>query len=634
MRASNPLKTDWTWLVRLQMLALFVATHSFVGCDGPKNSEVIVEKQTKQTTTEQRSLDEPATIFPPASGQKADDHENVSKDTNSEKVNHGQATEKEVANESSSNPTVGDIYFEHLGKEAGLDFRREDDIRGLRRIFESTGGGVGAIDLDNDGLLDLFYTGACRLPLEPGALKPTCALFRNIGSMRFSSVTQPTRLIQGGYCQGVTVGDFDNDGFDDLYVTAFGENRLWKNCGDGTFTDDTESAGVRHSSWSTSCAFADLDTDGDLDLYVANYLKDSAEHPLQCPNPRSPDGFEQCPPSKYEGLDDVLFLNQGDGTFEDITEQAQLSGLRGKGLGVVVCDFDRNGIPEIYVANDGEANFLLVNESRPGEKPRYSERGLSSGVALSRAGYAQASMGIASGDYDSNGTIDLIVANFYGDYNTVYRNFGTLNFEDSTRSSGLLGPSRMVLGWGMGLIDFNADTQLDLYVANGHVEDRTWTGLPEPYQMPQQVFRNVGGKFEENSQKAGTYFAKNWLARGTAFGDFDQDGLVDVAISHQLENSAVLKNSTKIDPKTSFKNVRFIGRKTNRNGVGVKVEALDSDGKVLYYRELVGGSSFQSSSSYQVFLVNLGKIARIRVAWPSGQKQETQWHEGDIIIES
>ncbi|MFO1062675.1 MAG: VCBS repeat-containing protein [Pirellulales bacterium] len=357
--------------------------------------------------------------------------------------------EQSSVEDSSQSNLQSTIRFEAAAERLGIHFERYDDIRGERRIIESTGGGVGCFDYDCDGRIDVLFTGGCKLPLpadEP--LKPTCGLFQNDWPTQFRDVSSASRLAQGGYCQGVAVGDFDSDGFDDVYIAAFGENGMWHNCGDGTFQCVTADAGVQCSSWSTSTATSDLNQDGLLDLYVVNYLKESAEHPLKCPNQRAPDGFEQCPPAKYEGVDDVLFLNNGDGTFRDATETCGLKGKLGKGLGVAIFDFDGDFKPEIYVANDGEANYLLCNTAEPGQDPVYEDRGLTSGVALNYSGYAQASMGVAAGDYDQDGKVDLFLTNFYGDSSTVYRNFGGLHFEDLTRSTGLTGPSRKSLGWG------------------------------------------------------------------------------------------------------------------------------------------------------------------------------------------
>jgi hypothetical protein len=534
------------------------------------------------------------------------------------------------------------ISFAIVGAERGLDFRRYEDIRGHCRIFESTGGGVAMIDIDGDGLLDLMFTDGCRLPLPAGAdAAPLPApatpasdwqtggkLFRNLGAMRFAEITAQSGIEQTGLGQGCTVGDYDGDGFDDLYITSFGDNQLWRNNGDGTFSDVTERAGANVSSWSTSCAFADVNLDGHLDLYVANYLVDSLENPLLCPASDSPSGYTQCPPSKYTGVDDVLLINDGQGGFLDQSEAAGLRGLENKALGVVIANFDNRGLPEIFVANDGQANGLLVATEQPADATnftlRYNDQGLTSGVALSRSGYAQASMGVAHGDIDGDGFSDLILTHFYSDSNTVYRNLGDLRFDDVTRRSGLAGPSRQVLGWGTVLEDFDGDGQLDLFVSNGHVEDRHWLKHPEPFAMPAQLFINKGkGRLQDISHGAGEFFQNFWKGRGVAAGDLDGDGRIDLAISHLLEPAVVLWNQTELAAGVERGTVcRFVGLDSNRSGIGVRVELLDKNGISVSTREIIGGGSFLSASAQQLIIRAGTAIAGLRIHWPGGESEE------------
>lgn len=516
--------------------------------------------------------------------------------------------------------------FTTVGVDQGLEFVREDDIRGRRRIIESTGGGVAMLDMDNDGSLDLFFTGGCRVPEELQSETPTCVLFRNLGHANFINTTIPSKLLMPGYCQGCAVGDIDGDGFEDLYVTGFGRNGLWRSNGDGTFENITDAAAVQDSSWSTSCALADFNLDGHLDLYVTNYLDDSPDRPLLCPNENSPDGYEQCPPSKYEGVDDKLFLSNGAGRFIDATESAGLSKRYGKGLGVIVSDLNQDGFAEIFVANDGQANFLftpLPGSDRSGSlvsKLAYEELALISGCALSGSGYAQASMGIAAGDYDQSGTIDLLLTHFVRDNNTLYSNQGDLQFSDNTRTSGLLGPSKGVLGWGIVLRDFNGDGLPDIFVANGHVEDRRWLQRGEDYRMLPQIFENVGsGRFKEVFG-LGDYFARPWLGRGVAAGDLDGDHRVDLAISHQLENSVALLNRSPQVHRTI--EVKLVGVQSNRDACNTRVVLEDSAGERLRYDEIIGGGSFQSASTKSVFLsLPTGDEHRLLVEWPSGRRR-------------
>lgn len=518
--------------------------------------------------------------------------------------------------------------FRMLGPESGFDFERYDDLRGLHRILEVNGGGTAIVDFDRDGWLDVFMTNGCRLPLKQEQPETRCEFFANTGGMRFRNITDATGLIQHGQTHGCAVGDYDNDGFEDLYVTAYGRNAMWRNNGDGTFTDVTAGTATDVPAWSSSAAFADVNGDGNLDLYVVNYLQESDESPRLCPKPGSPDGYEQCPPAMFEGADDVLFLSDGSGRFLDATEFAGISHFHGKGLGVVISDLDQDGLPEIFVANDGQANFLFSPMPTLLEVPsidgssteirgfKYVERALLSSIALSEAGYAQANMGIAAGDHDASGTIDLLITHFYADTTTLYSNLGDLLFTDATRASRLGAPSRNRLGWGAAFCDFDNNGWLDLIVANGHIDDRTWMQHGEPYQMRAQIFRNdERGSFSDVSDWCGPYFQKEWLGRGLAVGDLDRDGKMDAVISNQLAPSYLLQNDTQNAGRSLV--LRFIGTSSNRDGYGVRVKM--TEGAPLVVREVTGGGSFQSASVTELHL-GMGNMqsAALAITWPSG----------------
>lgn len=517
--------------------------------------------------------------------------------------------------------------FRMIGRESGFDFERYDDLRGLHRILEVNGGGAGIVDFDRDGWLDVFMTNGCRLPLTEDNQSTRCEFFANRGAMQFRNVTNETGVIQHGYNHGCAVGDYDNDGFEDLYVTAYGHNAMWHNNGDGTFANVTQQTATDVTKWSSSAAFADLNGDGNLDLYVVNYMEESDSSPRLCPREGSPDGYEQCPPAMFEGAPDVLFLSDGSGTFIDATEFSGIASLHGKGLGIVVCDLDRDGRQEIFVANDGQANFLFVPSKETSDLPlggdgprvkgfKYEDRALLSNAALSESGYAQANMGVAAGDYDANGTTDLFITHFYADTSTLYSNQGDLQFLDATRSSKVGAPSRNRLGWGAAFCDTDNNGWLDLIVANGHVDDRTWLQQGEPYKMRAQIFRNnEDGTLSDVSDWAGTYFRENWLGRGLGIGDLDRDGRQDVVMCHQLAPSFCLKNETPT-PDASV-TLRLVGISSNRDGYGTRVEVIDATPIVA--RDLVGGASFQTSSATELHW-GLGKnpSASIKVQWPSG----------------
>lgn len=535
--------------------------------------------------------------------------------------------------------------FDIVAAESGFDFQRYDDMHGQRRIIETNGGGVGLLDIDGDHRLDIFMTNGCRLPLSLNDHSTPSVLFRNLGHWQFERCSDNAFLQQFGYAHGCSVGDLDSDGFDDLYVTAFGPNSLWRNNGDGTFSDATIESGTSVPVWSSSAAFADLNLDGHLDLYVVNYLDESDETPRLCPNPASPTGYEGCSPAIFDGVDDVLFLSDGTGRMVDVSANCGLAGLRGKGLGVVITDLDDDLVPEVYVANDGEANFLFksnvvnatskdaesallrsLSRASPAEDFHLTNLALASATALNESGFAQASMGIAAGDYDGNGTTDLFLTHFYGDTNTLYENSGQLVFRDATRSSRLGPLSRQTLGFGTVFLDADQDGWLDLFIANGHVDDRTWMPQPQPYHMPPQLMVNrLDGTFQEASAWAGNYFNQPRIGRGVAAGDLDSDGRTDLVVSHQLAPSVVLRNVTASHARTV--RVRLIGTVSNRSAIGAAVEF--SAGGLVQRRTISAGGSFQSASSRECLAAfPEDSDISIQVIWPGGRRQSIDQESG------
>lgn len=526
-------------------------------------------------------------------------------------------------------PTGSLPSFRDIAAESGVNFQRFDDISKLHRIIEGNGGGVALIDFDADGALDLFFTDGCRLPRSIVDTAHSNQMFQNDGTGRFRSVTRQAMSPWQGYCHGCAVGDYDNDGFEDLYVTAFGTNRLWHNEGDGTFRDASELLGSTASVWSSSAAFGDLNQDGNLDLYVANYVQTTDDPPELCPVPNSPDGVVACPPTVFHAEDDVLFVSNGDGTFRDTTRDSGVNGSDGKGLGVLIFDANQDGWSDIYVANDGMPNFLYLNNSMnsPDDiglaRPQFNEVAAQFGVAVNEQGIAESSMGIAHGDADRDGWTDLLLTNFVTETNTFYRNLQGKSFADETRASGLGAPSRQSLGFGTVFLDFDNDGWLDLFVAAGHIDDLRWNSLTSQYAMPPQFYRNEhDGTFIEVSPWAGKYFEGEWLGRGTALGDIDNDGQVDLVVSHQLSPSAVLRNETPSAHKGLV--LKLIGRNSNRSAIGARIEVEGLERPFVH--EVVGGGSYQSASDIRVN-IGLGTLAavdKVRVRWPSGAVNELE----------
>ncbi len=495
---------------------------------------------------------------------------------------------------------------------AGLHFVFDNGASDLRQMPETTAGGVGLLDFDGDGWLDVYLTQAGPFPPELDSPRTGGdRLFRNRGDGTFEDATASSGLaaFARGYSHGVTVGDFDNDGSPDLFITRWRRYALYRNRGDGTFEDVTQKWGMGGDrDWPTSAAFADLDGDGDLDLYVCHYLAWDASNPSLCRDHRT-NAYTYCSPQYSPSLADHLFRNDG-GRFTDVTAEAGIVDRDGRGLGVVVADLDGDGRPDIYVANDQTANYLFRNLGGF----RFEEIGGTSGVASSGAGVYQASMGVASADIDGDGTPDLAVTNFYNELTTIYRNRGAGIFTDSTVESGVAAPSRYLLGFGAAFLDVDNDGWPDLATANGHVGDFR----PEiPWLMPAQLLVGTGGgRFADASDRAGPPWRVDRLGRGLATGDLDNDGRVDLLILSQNQPLAYFHNRSAGGHSLTL---RLEGTESNRDAVGARVTVVAGGRRRNAWR--IGGGSYQSASEGRLHF-GLGDAERaeeIEVTWPSGR---------------
>jgi tetratricopeptide (TPR) repeat protein len=507
--------------------------------------------------------------------------------------------------------------FRDDARAVGLRFVYENDPTPLCRMPETMGGGVGLLDYDGDGWLDVYAVQGGTLSSDPAPANTPQGdrLFRNRRDGTFEDVTVGSKLaaMPGGYGHGVAVGDYDNDGRPDLFVTRWRSYALYRNRGDGTFEDVTVKAGLGGDrDWPTSAAFADLDNDSDLDLYVCHYSAWDPEHSSPCPHPGRPGKYSYCGPRTVPAMPDHIFRND-DGRFCDVSTQAGVrrADSEGRGLGVVAADFDDDGLIDLFVANDLTANFLFRN--RGGF--RFEEVAAESGVSANAEGGYLAGMGIASGDFNSDGRIDLAVTNFYSESTTFYQNLGGGQFIDHTAAIGLAAPSRFLLGFGAAFFDSNNDGHLDLATANGHVNNM---GPHVPYAMPAQLLLGqVDGRVTDVSRAAGPPWQVLRLGRGLAVGDLDNDGQLDVLIVSEGEPLAYFHNQ---GPTGHFVTFKLEGSPpaSNCDAVGARLTLSASGHQQVAYR--TGGGSFLSASDQRVQF-GLGEAVNalaVEVRWPSG----------------
>ena len=521
-------------------------------------------------------------------------------------------------------PTPGKPWFEDVTAKAGIDFVHFDSATPMHYIPEVMGSGIGWIDYDNDGWPDLFCVQAGPvLGPKPGEAPPTHKLYRNNRDGTFTDVTRQVGLDKSGYGMGVAVGDYDNDGFDDLFVTYLDHVALYHNEPDGQggrhFADVTEKAGLKNPHWGTSCGWGDIDGDGFLDLYVCNYVDIDLAHYKTCENSDVHQVYV-CPPTVFPTVAHKLFHNNGNGTFTDVSESSGIAAVRtGGGLGVSLVDLDGDGKVDIYVANDMRPAFVFHNQGGG----KFKDLGETSGAALMANGRFMAGMGVAVGDVDGSGRPSILVANYQDEPTEVFLNQGRMIFREWSHPSGL-GPATMkTLGFGIALFDADLDGKLDVAIANGHVVRNAPAIFKAPFEQSGQLFLGEGtGRFAEVSDTAGPYFREKRVGRGLAVADYDNDGRPDLAVSHNGGPVKLLRNATETNHHWARFDLVGDGVKSNRNAVGAKIEVETGGRKQT--RFVTGGGSYLSAADRRV-LVGLGEagtVDRVTVTWPSGRKQE------------
>lgn len=528
-------------------------------------------------------------------------------------------------------PSIADdnVRFDDVAQQVGIDFQYvngSDPNRNGTRIYEVDGGGIGILDYDADGWPDIYLTQGTAWPPDPKQNRHFDRLYRNQGDGQFMDVTEQAGLRANGFGQGIAVGDYDNDGFPDIFVGNLGPNQLYRNRGDGTFEDVTLPSGINSKVWTSSAAIADLNGDTYPDIYEVNYLRDD-ERMFDRVCPDKAGHVRICPPLSFEAEQDRLYLSLGDGTFRECGKEVGIHAGDGKGLGIVVADFDHSGKLSIFIGNDVVENFYFYNDTvERGGELRLTNQAVLYGLAFSDDGHAQACMGVAAGDANGDGLLDMFVANFYREPNCLYVQQQDGSFLDTSRAANLRRNSFSMLGFGAQFLDGESDGILDLIVTNGHLTDERDIGVP--YQMPPQYFQNLGNAHfsEVTSATLGSFFNQAQLGRGLALLDWNRDGRNDFAVTFLDRPAALLSNQTK--NVGHFLALQLRGITSDRDAIGTKV--VVQAGAMLHQTQLVAGDGYQVSCQRQL-LLGLGPndhINRLEVTWPGGEQQS--WENLDV----
>ncbi len=512
-------------------------------------------------------------------------------------------------------PTAG-IFETVSATRSHITWTHDNAFSPSHYLPEAVGAGCAFLDYDNDGWMDIYLVNSGPSDFFHPKVPLRNALYRNNRDGTFTDVTEHAGVTGGNFGMGVAVGDYDNDGFQDLYVTGYGHNILYHNNGDGTFTDVTAKAGVAAPNWSTSAVWFDYDNDGRLDLFVCSFVQYSASTTVFCGVNKFGKRF-YCIPRAFEGRPSYLFHNNGDGTFTEVGHLSDIGKSLGKAHGVVATDINNDGWMDLFVANDTAPNFLFINR-----RGKFEEAGVAAGIAYSEQGEPRSGMGVDSGDYDNDGRMDLFVANIDQERFSIYHNDGDESFTDRAGETGIGQATRVLSGWGLKFFDYDNDGNLDLILANGHPDEMIHENAPEVhYREPLLLFHGDGKTLHDVSRLAGAAFSQNWPARGLAVGDFDNDGAVDVLISNNGGAPLLLRN--RVGARNNWLGVRLVGKACNRDAVGARVTW--SFGGVTRSRLKTGGGSFLSSHDPRLVL-GIGQATKldwVEVRWPqpSGKAQ-------------
>jgi hypothetical protein len=568
-----------------------------------------------------------ATTTPPGPTTEAQISKPASPASKSKLVDDREAGRSDVVLKPPPPQDPSPFRFAEVAEKSGIDFQHFSGMTVDKHFPTANGSGVAFFDYDNDGKLDVYFATATLIPVGTAKKGPN-RLFKNMGDGTFRDVTASSGLGFEGFCHGIVVGDIDNDGDQDVFLCNYGPNVLYKNNGDGTFSDISKAAGVDRDGWSSGGAFLDMDDDGDLDLYVANYgIWKFPEDSLQFCGDIEKNIRFYCSPKTIKTSKHFFYRNNGDGTFTDVYDQflvdtvgKKLPGRTdGHGFAAVAADLNGDGKVDLYISNDMNPNFLYLNKGGG----LFEDATEISGAAFDVNGQAQSGMGVDAEDIDGDGDYDLIASNFAFEYNTLHLNVGQGAFMDVTPLFGLGADTTPFVGWGLGLVDFDGDGWPDCFVANGHVDDnRKLAGQNSEYAEPALLHRNVptkngkGRTFKLATRGVGPYFDSKHVARGAAFGDFDNDGDIDIVVNHKDGPAALLRNDT--PGGNHWIRLELVGTKSNRDAVGAKVD-LELEGRTIH-RQRKGGASVFSANDPRltVGLGNATEIKKLTITWPSG----------------